>query len=184
MLYLIGGASRSGKSLLAQRLVKEKEVPYFPLDALIVMFASAAPELGVSHDLAFIEKSKKAWSFTEDLFKHFLDEEESYTIEGDCILPYQIHEFKNKYNKEIRCCFIGYTKLLPETKLKFVRDHNRGETDWTNKQTDNDMIGMIEQMIEYSKFLKEECAKYNIEFFDVSDDFTATQEKAFEYLTK
>jgi ATP-dependent Zn protease len=34
MLYIIGGASRSGKTLLARRAVVEKKIPYFPMDAL------------------------------------------------------------------------------------------------------------------------------------------------------
>ena len=36
MLYLIGGASRAGKSLLARRLLVEHGVPGFPLDALMM----------------------------------------------------------------------------------------------------------------------------------------------------
>ncbi|HEY1041576.1 MAG TPA: hypothetical protein VGE63_02530 [Candidatus Paceibacterota bacterium] len=183
MLYLIGGAPRSGKSLLAQRLLKEKQVSYFPTDALIGTLTFAAPEFNINHDLSFKEKSEKVWRFTEHLFNHFLHEEESYTVEGDCLLPSQISDFKNKHNKEIRCCFIGYTSLLPQEKLKYVRDFNRGETDWTNEQTDDILLEMIERMIEYSKFLKEECVKYNIEFFDISDDFIVTQQKAFQYLT-
>ena len=42
MLYLIGGASRAGKSLLARRLLAEHGVPGFPLDA-IMMAAQRLP---------------------------------------------------------------------------------------------------------------------------------------------
>jgi len=35
MLYLIGGAARTGKTILSQRLLKERNIPYFCLDYLI-----------------------------------------------------------------------------------------------------------------------------------------------------
>ncbi|MDB5188406.1 MAG: hypothetical protein JWM92_4 [Candidatus Nomurabacteria bacterium] len=184
MLYLIGGAPRAGKSLLAQRMLVENQVPFFPLDALIGTLTFAAPEFDINHDLSFKIKSEKVWRFTEHLFNHFLYEEENYLVEGDCILPEQVVEFKKTHDKEIRCCFIGYTKLSAEEKLNFVRTYNRGDTDWTNEQTDEALLEMIEKMIEYSMFLQEECAKHGIMFFDVSDDFSTVQDEAFEYLSE
>ena len=184
MLYLIGGAPRSGKSLLAQRILKEKQVPYFPLDALIGTLTFATPEFDINHDLSFRLKSEKVWRFTEHLFNHFLSEEESYLVEGDCILPEQAATFIEKHPDEIRCCFMGYTTLTSEEKLNYVRTFNRGDIDWTNDHTDEALLEMIERMIEYSLFLKEECSKYNIEFFDVSDDFSGTSEKALNHLVQ
>jgi hypothetical protein len=48
MRYLLGGASRAGKSTLARRLLRERGVPYFPLDYLLLGLENGVPSLGVT----------------------------------------------------------------------------------------------------------------------------------------
>lgn len=182
MLYIIGGVPRSGKSILAHRLLKEKLIPYFPLDGLIGMLKNSAPEHGVAHEKDFVNKSEKAWKFNSTLFKYLLKTQDSYAVEGDCILPKHIFEIQEKYSEHIKCCFIGYCSILPEEKLNILRKFNMGEKDWTHKHEDEVLLGMIEEIIEHSAYLKKECEKYNIKFFDVSEDFKQSQEEAFKFL--
>jgi hypothetical protein len=182
MLYIIGGAARSGKSILVHRMLTEKLIPYFPLDGLVGMLKNSAPEHEVTHSLPFIEKSENTWKFSNSLLKYFIKTQEIYAVEGDCILPKHIAELQVKYSENIRCCFLGYCNVSSKQKLDLVRNFNRGEKDWTNKHDDDAMVVMIEKMIEYSIYLKEECKKYNIAFFDVSEDFEKAQDDAFEFL--
>lgn len=182
MLYIIGGVSRSGKSLLAHKILKEKLVPFFPLDGLVGMLTHSAPEHGVRHQNDFVDKSEKTWKFSKELFKYLFKTQESYLVEGDCILPKQVAELQIKYSEKIKCCFLGYPSLTAKQKLELVRTFHRGEEDWTTKHNDEAMLEMIEAMIKYSRYMKEECEKYNIAFFDVSDDFEKTHIKAFEFL--
>lgn len=182
MLYILGGASRSGKTLLARRAVAEKQIPYFPLDALFGALANGAPELGVTYDQAFIERAEKMWPVSKHLFNFFFEEEKDYLLEGDCILPSQIKELQDA-GRPIKACFLGYTQLNADEKLALVRRHHQGEIDWTKEIPDDQMLGMVNEMIEFSHYLKEECAKHGIPFFDVSPDFAAVQDEAFNYLT-
>lgn len=182
MLYIIGGVSRSGKSLLAHKILKEKSIPFFPLDGLVGMLTHSAPEHGVRHQNDFIDKSEKTWKFSKELFKYHFKTQESYLVEGDCILPKQIAELQEKYPENIKACFMGYSSLTAKQKLETVRIYNRGEEDWTNKHDDEAMLEMIEAMIIYSTYLKEECGKFNIPFFDVSENFEKVQAEAYEFL--
>jgi hypothetical protein len=50
MLYLLGGAPRAGKFILAQRLLHERRVPYLPLDMLMIGFARGVPYVDGSRD--------------------------------------------------------------------------------------------------------------------------------------
>ncbi len=68
MIYVLGGASRSGKTLLARRAVDEKRIPYFPLDALFGGLAGGAPQLGVTWNQAFIERGEKMWPIVKSTF--------------------------------------------------------------------------------------------------------------------
>jgi hypothetical protein len=181
MLYVLGGASRSGKTLLARRAVAEKQIPYFPLDALFYSLVHGVPELGVRHDNTLMERPHKMWPLTKPCLDYFLKEERDYLVEGDSILPSQISDLVAE-GKPIKCCFVGYTELTKDEKLTLVRQHCQGNADWTKDIPNEEMFPMIDEMIEFSKYLKEECAKYNIPYFDISHSFEEPREQAFEYL--
>ncbi|TSC64210.1 MAG: Uncharacterized protein G01um101491_343 [Parcubacteria group bacterium Gr01-1014_91] len=181
MLYIIGGAPRSGKTLLARRIVSEKNIPYFPLDALFGALANGAPEFGISYENSLTERPVKMWPISKHLLNFFFEEEKDYLLEGDSILPSQVDELL-RAGKPIKCCFLGYTDLSADEKLSLVRKHHQGEVDWTKDISDEAMLGMLNEMIEFSKYLETECAKYKIAYFDVSRDFDAVRERVFSHL--
>ena len=181
MIYVLGGASRSVKTLLARRAVSEKQIPYFPLDALFLALAKGVPQLGVDHENSLMERPALMWPVAKPLLDFFFEEESDFLIEGDSVLPSQIQELANE-GKPIRACFLGYTKLNREEKLALIRKHHRGETDWTKDMPDERMLPMVSEMIEFSKYLEQECDRLGIKYFDVSEDFEGARAKAFEYL--
>ncbi len=181
MLYVLGGTPRSGKTLLSRRAVAEKQIPYFPLDALFYMLVQGAPEFGVHYDNALVERPLKMWRLTKHLFGSLAEDEREYLIEGDSILPSQISELIGE-GKPIKGCFLGYTELTTDEKFSMIRTYHQGDIDWTKDMADEKLLPMIDEMIEFSKFLKEECSKYGIKYFDVSHDFEGVRNQAFEYL--
>ena len=181
MLYVLGGASRSGKTLLARRAVVEKRIPYFPLDALFGGLANGAPELGVAYENSLMERPAKMWPITRPLLDFFFKEEKDFLIEGDSILPSQVNELL-KENKPIKSCFLGYTQLDANEKLALVRKYHQGEADWTKEISDEEMLRMIDEMVQFSKYLESECAKFGIKYFDISHDFENSRNAAFDYL--
>lgn len=181
MLYVLGGASRSGKTLLARRAVAEKQIPYFPLDALFGALAHGAPELKVAYSDSFIDRANNLWPLAKHLFNVFFNEEQGYLIEGDSLIPSLVNELMVE-GKPIRCCFIGYSELSREEKLSLVRQHHQGDIDWTRGISDGEMLPMIDDMIQFSKYLKEECSKYEIKYFDISHNFDDMRNQTFEYL--
>ncbi len=121
------------------------------------------------------------WPVTKHLLSFFFKEERDFLIEGDTILPSQINELLLA-DKPIKCCFFGYTKLTADDKLSLVREYHQGDADWTKDISDKEMMHMIDEMIQFSKYLEGECSKYKIKYFDVSHDFDGVRNKAFEYL--
>ena len=181
MLYLIGGASRSGKTLLARRAVAERQIPYFPIDGLLSVFAERIPILGVTYEQSLVERPVKMWPMTKQLLTYLIQEEQDYVVEGDSFLPSQIHEFMHE-QQSVRCCFLGYTELTEDEKLIMVRQYHQGNRDWTKEIPDTDMLKMINEMIQFSEYLKNNCAAQGIEYFDVSRDFQEARDAAYNYL--
>ena len=181
MIYILGGASRSGKTLLSRRAVSEKGIPYFPLDALFGGLANGVPQLDIMYDQSFTERAEKIWPVAKPLLGFFFHEERDFLIEGDSILPVQVQELASEGNK-VRACFLGYSEVSKEEKIALVRMYHQGTIDWTKDISDEEMLDLVDQMIEFSKYLKEECAKYDIEYFDISHNFEEPRKEAFNYL--
>ncbi|WP_299114037.1 hypothetical protein [uncultured Winogradskyella sp.] len=63
MLYIIGGTSRSGKTILAERLSVEMKTPYLSLDWIMIGFRNGIPEYGIHDKLFPDEIAERLWSF-------------------------------------------------------------------------------------------------------------------------
>lgn len=94
-------------------------------------------------------------------------------------------EFLRLYqgNKKFRICFLGYSRIVPEEKLKNIRSYPSREGEWTENKSDPELLQSVERFIGISKYFKVECAKYHIRYFDTSTDFHNSIEEAVDYLT-
>src|SRR5437764_611608 len=103
MVILIGGASRSGKSIVARRVTQELGISAFPLDFLIEAVRGIAPRLdldgghrfGEPHQ-PFVHRAEKLWPSTKRLLWVANLHQIPYLIEGDTVLPRQIAPVRNK----------------------------------------------------------------------------------------
>jgi len=181
MLYILGGASRSGKSITARRFVIEKQTPFFCVDFLITSLQEI-PSLEIKHGLPFISKAEKLWPLINPMLIGLMHDEPTYLIEGDGLLPKNIAKLRSEFPNDVRACFVGYSEISPSEKFKTVREMGGNMDDWTTKISDDDLIKAIEDMIEFSKYLKSECNKLNIAYFDSSKNFVQYLENVFQYL--
>ena len=182
MLYILGGAPRSGKTTLSRRILREKLIPYFPIDSLVGALKEGAGSPYVNHEVPFIPKAENLWPLTKHLFAYFIWNEDAYLVEGDPILPKQVKELEDD-GKKVRACFLGFTKISPLEKLQMLRKYGKGKKDWTNDIADDPLTYVLGKMIEFSQYLEKECAKFGYKYIDVSDDFLGGHDEAFKYLT-
>src|SRR3989344_8244326 len=183
MLYILGGASRSGKSMVARRFVSEKQIPFFCIDFLITPLQEI-PSLNIKHGQPFISKAEKLWPLVKPLLIHLIKAEPNYLIEGDGILPNQVAELLKGFSSDIKACFVGFSEINPQDKFKQVRklDGDGNKDDWTKNISDEKLMSYIKNMVKFSKYLKSECNKYDISYFDSSNNFSECLESVFQYL--
>lgn len=175
MLYILGGAPRAGKSIIARKFAKERGIPYFSTDYLITSLQNGSSELGIKHGQPFIPKAKRLWSFVKPLLEGFVKEVDEYLFEGDGILPIQVNEILKKFPRRIKACFLGFTKISKAKKLALIRGHEHLPDEWTSKYLDNEVEKMVDSMFEFSKYLKEECDKYSIPYIEIGNDLPEVQ---------
>lgn len=184
MLYLIGGVSRSGKSMVAEMILLRKKIPYLPLDSIVMGFTNGIPEYGVNDKQFPDEIAKRLWKFTKAMIENLLFVGNDYTVEGEAFLPAHVSELTARYPGKIKSCFLGYPETSTERKFEEVKKHNVAENDWLLHETEDSIIGHIRNMIGYSKFVREECKTFQMPFFDTSLHFKKGVRDAANYLIR
>ena len=182
MLFLVSGTSRSGKTLIARKLLEDKQIPYLSLDWLMMGFNDGIPEYGIHHLLWPHEIAEKMTPFLSGMIDSMLVDGMDYVIEGEAMLPQQIAALVQKHPDKIRAVFVGYTEMNVNDKVALVKKHDGGENDWLTKKSDEYIRDHIENMIAYSKMIKNECEKHGLSYFDTSDDFLGAIEAATDFL--
>lgn len=184
MIYVISGTSRSGKTLIAKKIMKQCEIPYVSLDWLVMGFTNGIPEYGIHDKLWPDEIAEKFWSFLKAMCENMIWAETDYIIEGEAVLPELIGELLKKYPDSIKVCFVGYTNMNISEKVKDVYNYSCGKNDWLTNESDDYVERHIRNMIEYSKRIKKSCERNGIRYFDTSRNFMQISDDAIEYLLK
>ena len=182
MLFLVGGTSRSGKTLIARKILADKQVPYLSLDWLMMGFNDGIPEYGIHHLLWPNEIAEKMAPFLLGMIDCMLVDGMDYVIEGEAMLPQLVSYLVEEHPDRIRAVFVGYTEIDIKDKVALVKQHGGGDNDWLIQKPDEYIRDHIGNMIAYSRMIKSECAKYEISYFDTSGDFLEAIEAATDFL--
>ena len=182
MLYIIGGASRTGKSMISRELMAKTGIPCFSLDVLMMGLANGLSEYGINPDDPEFKNAEKMWPILRNMLINMLEVGIDYIVEGYTVLPEHTNEIANLFPGQVKSCFTGYTGIDPEKKLKEIRKYTDLPNDWAKTSSDSEILKLINRSISYSSFLKTECEKYEIPYFDQSEDFTGTKRRVIEYL--
>ena len=115
MIILITGASHTGKTLLAQKLLEKYNYPYLSIDHLKMgMIRSGNTQLTpVSDDT---ELTMFLWPIVREIIKTVIENRQNLIIEG-CYIPFDWKkDFTDEYRKDIR----GYCLAMSEN---YIRMH-------------------------------------------------------------
>ena len=115
MIILITGASHTGKTLLAQKLLEKYKYPYLSIDHLKMgLIRSGNTQLTpVSSDT---ELTDFLWPIVREIVKTAIENRQNLIVEG-CYIPFAWKkDFSDKYCKEIRC----YCLVMSEN---YIRTH-------------------------------------------------------------
>lgn len=130
MVYLLGGASHTGKTNLAQKLMKKYHYPYISIDH--VKMGLIRTGLLPNHLDNDAEMTKHLWPVIREMVKTIVENEQNVIIEG-CYIPYDWKEsFDEDYLEDIRCVFLVLSREYIEKHFEDVRKYasiieDRGE---------------------------------------------------------
>lgn len=107
MIILITGASHTGKTLLAQRLMEKYKFPYFSIDLLKMGLIRSGNTILTPED--DVELMGYLWPIVREMIKTALENQQNLIVEG-CYIPFRWEEdFDSKYRNDIRFYCLAMT---------------------------------------------------------------------------
>lgn len=144
MIILISGATHTGKTLLAQKLLEKYKYPYLSQDHLKMgLIRSKNTSLTVYDDDAL---TPYLWNITKEIINTAIENKQNLIIEG-CYIPFDWQkDFINDYLKSIKYICLIMTEKYIENNFDKIKEK----------------AGVIENRIDGGDFSKKDLIKDNL----------------------
>ena len=133
MIVIITGASHTGKTVLAQRMLEKYKYPYVSIDHLKMgLIRSGNTNLTPEDDDELVGY---LWPIVREMIKTAIENRQNLIVEG-CYIPFDWRkDFDNDYLSEIRFICLAMTDAYIDTHFDDIRDHG---SDIENRLDDSD----------------------------------------------
>ena len=163
MIILISGATHTGKTLLAQKLLEKYSFPYLSIDHLKMgLIRSGQTELTPTDDDKLL---LYLWPIIREIIKTAIENNQNLIVEG-CYIPFDWEkDFNKNYLKEIKyICLIMSKKYIKNNFKNILKFENIVENRLNSK------INLEELILENENNLIS-CKKYNLPYVLFDDSY-------------
>lgn len=165
MIILITGASHTGKTALAQKLLEKYQYPYLSIDHLKMgLIRSGNTNLTpVSDDEAL---TAYLWPIVREMIKTAIENEQNLIVEG-CYIPFEWEkDFEKEYSDNIRFYCLVMSRSYIENHFDDIRKfasviEDRGDDeDCTLEMVHRENAAMLKK-----------CIRYGVEYISIDEDY-------------
>ncbi len=164
MIILITGASHTGKTTLAQKLLEKYKYPYLSLDHLKMgLIRSGQTELTPMDDDKLTDY---LWPIAREIIKTAVENEQNLIVEG-CYIPF---DWKNSFDDEY-LPHIRYICLVMSE--KYIKDNFgaiKKYADVTEKRLDDSCL-TSDYLLSENRRILNECIKNNAEYLLIDSEY-------------
>ena len=165
MIILISGASHTGKTAFAQRLLEKYKYPYLSIDHLKMgLIRSGQTQLTPVSDDA--ELTEYLWPIVREIVKTATENKQNLIVEG-CYISFDwMDDFEEEYLENIRY----YCLVMSE---KYIKNHFYEIKDFANiiEQRIDDSYLTVESVIKDNSIYLENVNKHNLNYIFIDDEY-------------
>lgn len=165
MIILISGASHTGKTALAQKLLEKYKYPYFSIDHLKMgLIRSGNTKLTPTSDDS--DLTEYLWAIVREMIKTAIENKQNLIVEG-CYIPYDWEkDFETEYLDNIRY----YCLVMSE---KYIRTHFADIKEYANviENRLDDESCTLESVIEDNRQVLEQVIEHKVNYILIDDDY-------------
>ena len=164
MIILITGASHTGKTALAQKLLEKYKYPYLSIDHLKMgLIRSGNTELTPMDDADLVEY---LWPIVREMIKTAIENKQNLIVEG-CYIPFDWQkDFKQEYLEHIKY----YCLVMSED---YIRNHFadiKGYANTIENRSDDEWCTMESVLADNAEVLSL-AKKYNVNYILIEDKY-------------
>ena len=121
MVYIITGASHTGKTVLAQRLLEKRHIPYLSIDHLKMgLIRSGRTALTPEDDDAL---TAYLWPVVREIIRTAIENRQELIVEG-CYVPFDWRrDFDARYLSSIRFLCLAMTDAYIDAQFDAIKAH-------------------------------------------------------------
>ena len=165
LVILIAGASHTGKTALAQKLLKKYQYPYLSIDHLKMgLIRSGNTVLTPNSDEK--ELTDYLWPIVREIVKTVIENGQNLIVEG-CYIPFDWEkELEEKYREKIKCVRLVMSENYIQTHFDDIKafasviEQRLDDSDCTLKSVLSDNIN--EPMM---------CKKYGVDYLYIDTEY-------------
>ena len=164
MIIIISGASHTGKTLLAQKLLEKYNFPYLSIDHLKMGLIRSNNTFLTPYS-SDDELTNYLWPIVSEIIKTAIENKQNLIVEG-CYIPFNYKDdFDELYLKNIKEYFLIMTeKYINNYFDKIIKYGNIIENRLSN---DINKETLIKDNIDVLK----KCKKYNLNYILIEDEY-------------
>ena len=165
MILLIAGASHTGKTVLAQRLLEERKWPYFSLDHLKMgLIRSGHSTLTPMDDDDKL--TQYLWPIAREMAKTAIENTQNLIIEG-CYIPFDWkRSFEQEYLSQVRAVWL----IMSESYIRSRFGDIRSYANQIEQRLDDSGLDM-EELIRENLWNLEQCKKHGCEYILIDGEY-------------
>ena len=164
MIILITGASHTGKTALAQKLLEKYKYPYLSIDHLKMgLIRSRYTKLTPDDDDKLTEY---LWPIVREIIKTAIENKQNLIIEG-CYIPF---DWENDFAKEYLNHIKYFCLVMSENYIKNYFDNIKKYARAVESRLDDEWCTMESVLEENAKFLRL-AEKYNVKYMLIDDKY-------------
>ena len=122
MIIIITGATHTGKTKLAQKLLEKLHFPYLSIDHIKMgLIRSKITDISVENDRAL---TPYLWNITSEIIKTAIENNQNLIVEGCYVPPNWKKDFSEDYLKEIKFICLCFSKEYIESNFEEIKKHS------------------------------------------------------------
>ena len=164
MIILLTGASHTGKTALAQKLLEKYRYPYLSIDHLKMgLIRSGNTELTPMSDTE--DLTNYLWPIVREMIKTAIENEQNLIVEG-CYIPF---DWKKDFNEDYLEHIRYYCLVMSED---YIRTHFADIKKYANvveKRLEDDCT--VESVLADNKQVLERAKEYDVDYILIDDKY-------------
>lgn len=178
MIILIGGASCTGKTLMAQKLLERYHLPYLSLDHLKMGLIRGGSYGGFSAMDSDEEIAAALWPIIKGMIMTAIENNQNLIVEGCYLLPEYVKDFNEQYSREIVSVFIIFSRNYIENNFSSGILQYRNIIERRCFQEDRP----ITQFTRDHQKIRNKCVENGAKYFEIEHDYESEIHSVYEHL--